>query len=194
LILTRKEKEELVIRLANQGKSTRQIAKAAHVSLKDIGTILKRYTGEDEGSSETDRSLSINSRAFKLFRENKNLVDVAITLNIEAEDVISLHSDYLRLSNMDKLMSIFREMGDEIDLLEWLYKKLKWFGLANKDDIYDILEKEENLKNMDKVLYETAGEIGRLSSIKMQLEKDIEERMMMKNYCDSVMVEEYRNR
>jgi hypothetical protein len=194
LILTRKDKEELVIRLANQGKSTRQIAKAAHVSLKDIGTILKRYTGEDEGSSETDRSLSINSRAFKLFRENKNLVDVAITLNIEAEDVISLHSDYLRLSNMDKLMSIFREMGDEIDLLEWLYKKLKWFGLANKDDIYDILEKEENLKNMDKVLYETAGEIGRLSSIKMQLEKDIEERMMMKNYCDSVMVEEYRNR
>lgn len=119
MILTRQEKEQLVIRLANQGKSTRFIAKAAHVSLKDIGTIIRRYTGEEEAAAaqETDKSLSVNSRAFKLFKENKDLVDVAISLNIEADEILDLHSDYLRLLNMDKLMSMYREMGNEIHLL-----------------------------------------------------------------------------
>ncbi|MDP8906792.1 MAG: helix-turn-helix domain-containing protein [Thermoproteota archaeon] len=45
MILTRQQKVDPVIRLASQGKSTRQIAEAAHISLKYIGTILRRYTG-----------------------------------------------------------------------------------------------------------------------------------------------------
>ena len=48
VILKRQQKEDLVIKLAEEGKSTRFIAEAAHVSLKDIGTIIRRYTGEDE--------------------------------------------------------------------------------------------------------------------------------------------------
>ncbi len=87
--------------MAKEGKSTRQIAEAAHVSLKDIGTIIRRYTGEDEEAA--DKPLSITSRAFKLFRENNSLVDVAISLNMEADEVFGLHSDYLRLTNMEKL-------------------------------------------------------------------------------------------
>jgi hypothetical protein len=43
VILTRKEKEGLVIKLAEAGKTTRDIAQVAHVSLKDIGAILRRY-------------------------------------------------------------------------------------------------------------------------------------------------------
>jgi hypothetical protein len=189
LILTRQEKESLVIKLANEGKSSRYISQAVHISLKDIGTIIRRYTGEAAASPETEKSLSTNSRTFKLFKENKSLVDVAISLNMDADEVLELQSDYLRLSNMDKLMSIYREMGDEIHLLEWLYNKLKWHGLANREDIFNILEHEEKLKNLDKVLYETATEIGRLNAIKIQVEKDIELKMNMINHCDSVMVE-----
>ncbi len=70
-------------------------------------------------------------------------------------------------------MSIYRELGDEIQLLEWLYRKLKWYGLASKKDISYILQHGEKLKNMDKELCETAGEIGRLNSLKMQLKKEV---------------------
>jgi hypothetical protein len=153
LILTRKQKELLVIKLAKEGRSTRQIAEVAHVSLKDIGTIIRRYTGEAATTDpETDKSLSANSKAFKLFRENKDLVDVSNTLDIEADEVLALHTDYLRL-NMDKLMCIYREMGDEIPSLEHLYIELKWHGLANSKDISNIMQKEEKLKNMDRVLF-----------------------------------------
>ncbi len=187
LILTRKEKEDLVIKLANQGKSTRQIAAAAHVSPKDIGTILRRYTGEEETAAE--KSMSINSRAFKLFKENKNLVDVAITLNMDAHEVLDLHTDYLRLANKNKLMSIYFELGDEIQSLAWLYDKLKMYGLANKKDIKNILQQEDKLKNLDKELYETAEEIGRLNSLKMQLKNEVAELMEMIGHCNSVMEE-----
>jgi hypothetical protein len=54
VILKRKQKEELVIRLAKEGKNTRDIAKVAHVSLKDIGMIIRNYLGEVE--NETDYS------------------------------------------------------------------------------------------------------------------------------------------
>jgi DNA invertase Pin-like site-specific DNA recombinase len=82
VILTRKEKESLVIKLAEEGKTTRYIAEKAHVSLKDIGTILRRYTGEEE-SPYREKGLSMCTRAFRLFKEGKNLVDVAIDLNID---------------------------------------------------------------------------------------------------------------
>ena len=39
VVLTRKEKESVVIKLAEEGKRTRDITQDAHFSLKDIGAI-----------------------------------------------------------------------------------------------------------------------------------------------------------
>jgi hypothetical protein len=72
------------------------------------------------------------------------LVDVAITLDIEANEVLALNADYLRLKNMDKLLSIDREMGGEILFLAHLYNELRWHGLANIKDISNICSKGEN--------------------------------------------------
>jgi DNA-binding NarL/FixJ family response regulator len=41
-LLNKKEKEKIVIQLANEGKTTRDIAKEVHISLKDIGKIINR--------------------------------------------------------------------------------------------------------------------------------------------------------
>ncbi len=95
-----------MIKLAEEGKSTRVIAESAHVSLRDIGTILRRYTGEEEESPCHERGLSINSRAFKLFKEGKSLVDTAIALDMETDEVLGMYSDYLRLLNLQKLMTL----------------------------------------------------------------------------------------
>ena len=42
LLISKKEKEKMVIQLANEGKTTREIAKQVHISLKDIGKILRK--------------------------------------------------------------------------------------------------------------------------------------------------------
>ena len=55
LLLSRKEKENLVIELDKEGKTTREIAKAVHISLKDIGKIIHKVTGDDESSDEKEK-------------------------------------------------------------------------------------------------------------------------------------------
>jgi DNA invertase Pin-like site-specific DNA recombinase len=55
LLLSIKEKEKLVIELANQGKTTREMAKAVHISLKDIGKIIHKVTGDNESPAEKEK-------------------------------------------------------------------------------------------------------------------------------------------
>jgi hypothetical protein len=40
--MSRKEKEKLVIQLAHEGKTTRDTAKQVHISLRDIGIIIRK--------------------------------------------------------------------------------------------------------------------------------------------------------
>ena len=58
-ILTRQERERLVLDLYNQGKTYREIAKEARVSFRDIGAILnKEVEGKkiDGGEEEQDNN------------------------------------------------------------------------------------------------------------------------------------------
>ena len=96
MILKRQQKADLVIQLAKDGKNTRDIAQAVHVLVKDIGTTIRNYLGEDENETEySGKDLSMNSKAFKLFKENKNLVDVGIILNLDTYEVSGMHCDYM---------------------------------------------------------------------------------------------------
>ena len=191
MILSKREKELLVIKLALEGKSTIQIAEIVHISLKDIGTIKRRYTGEEEDEVETDKHLSINSKAFKLLKENNSLVDVAIAINMEAWEVLDRFNEYLQLSSKYKLMSMYRELGDDdIQLLEHLYKELNLHGLDNRNDISNIVQQGEKLKNLDIEIYEIPGIIGSLNFTKMQLDKDIKERMEILGHFKSILLAE----
>ena len=144
LILTRKEKENLVINVAEASKTTRHLSQVAHISPKDIGTIIRRYTVED--SEYQGNSQSLNSRAFKMFSDGKSLVNVAIALDIGADEVLGIHNDYLRLLNLDSLMTLYRDLDDnDFNLLVYLYRQLKWEGLANRNDILNVVQMEDNL-------------------------------------------------
>ena len=122
-----------------------------HISLKDIGTIIRKHTGEDSDCQGGSKSLY--SRAFRLFKEDKNLVDIAITLDMEPDEVLSMYSDYLRLLNLQKLTTIYKEMGDGIYLLEHLYHDLKSEGLGNKQDIFNIVQMAGKLRSLNCELY-----------------------------------------
>jgi hypothetical protein len=191
VILNRKQKEELVIKLAKEGKNTRDIAKVAHVSLKDIGMIIRNYLGEDENETGcSGKGLSTNSKAFKLFKEGKNLVDVAIILNVDTDEVLGMYNDYLRLLDLQKLMTLYREMSDnDFHLLEYLYHQLKCEGLANKKDIFNIVQMDGKLKNLNCELYETAEDIGRLNSAKSNLEAEVKELQKKIDHYGSMLLE-----
>jgi transposase len=97
MLITRQENERRVIKLAEEGKTTRDIAKEVHVSLKDIGKIIRKATGDSQREDEKKekRQRSPYARAFQMFKDKLSLADVAIELDATADTVLNFHSDYL---------------------------------------------------------------------------------------------------
>ena len=122
MILNKSEKEDLVIKLANEGRTTREIAEQVHISFRAIGKIIDRVTGddvaiEDEEKERRLKNLSPYAQAFKMFKDGLPLADVAIELDINADTILSYFRDYLRLSRMESLVDMYNELkGDDFEL------------------------------------------------------------------------------
>ena len=52
MLISKREKEKLVVKLANEGKTTREIAKEVRMSHKTIQQILNKMTGDDEAEKD----------------------------------------------------------------------------------------------------------------------------------------------
>jgi hypothetical protein len=79
VLLNKKEKEQLVIDLHQQGKTVREIAQQVHMSFKDIGTIIRKVDGRDDDVDANDlTNKSKSTRALFLFLNGKTPIDVAI--------------------------------------------------------------------------------------------------------------------
>ena len=140
MLLSKKEKEKKVIELANEGKTTREIAKEVHISLKSIGQILNKVTGDDEAEKEQRlKDKSEYAQTFKMFKDGLPLEDVAIELDIESSAVLCYYEDYLKLVNMGRLVIIYNELKDDLPLFLRLYRRIKKERLS-KPQILQLLK------------------------------------------------------
>ena len=125
MLLSKKEKEKRVVELANQGKTTREIAKEVRVSLRSIGKILNKETGDDEAEKELKlKDKSDYAGAFQMFQDGRPLTEVAIELDIETPTVICYYGDYLKLVNMGRLVTIYNNVKDDLPLFLDLYRRI----------------------------------------------------------------------
>jgi uncharacterized protein YlzI (FlbEa/FlbD family) len=126
-MLTRQEKERLVIELYNQGKTIRDIAREVRISFRDIGMILKKASGEKEENQNKKQSLllSTSSQAYQLFSEGKTLIDVAISLNLGESETTKYYEEYLNLKQMHELKMVYDEIGPDVMHFLELYKMSK---------------------------------------------------------------------
>jgi transposase len=167
LLLNRKEKEKLVIQLAHEGKTTREIAKQVHISLRDIGTIIRKETGDDkedliakekqkhddEQQKEKEKQerlkfLSPYARSFQMFKDRLPLEDVAIELDLDTDTVLFYYEDYLRLLKRGWLVKIYKDLKNDFPLFIYLYKRIKKEGLK-KHDIKSLVKNQQDLKFME---------------------------------------------
>jgi hypothetical protein len=125
MVLTREEKEKLVLDLYNQGKSTRQIAEEARMSFRDIGAILDKAEEEKETNNEHAEKMSQSTQAYKLFSEGKSPVQVAIALNLQEPEVAKFYVEYWRLVQYHSLSRIYEEIKDGIGPFVNLYTLAK---------------------------------------------------------------------
>ncbi len=121
--------------MLNRGHTARQIAKQAHISFTDITKIKRKVTGEYVKDNK-EKTKSIASQCFRMFLENKSLVDVAIALDIPTEQVISIYKDYLTLQRMSKIVSILNKHSGSIPAF------MTWFEYIEKNNV-----KVKDIKN-----------------------------------------------
>ncbi|CAN5870900.1 hypothetical protein BH23THE1_BH23THE1_27560 [soil metagenome] len=180
LILKKEEKERLVIKLAMEGLTTRNIAKVAHVSLKDIGSIIRRYNGED--IEYQNKALSVTSKAFQVFKGGKSLVDVANALNLESFDVQSLFRDYLELSNLDSLVTTYDYLGNNLPIFLDLFDKMKDEGILTQPAIAIFVQSGVKLARLEEESLKLCGQIGRLNDKKAEIKEEIERATSLLRY------------
>jgi transposase len=104
-IISRHERQRLVLKLYNEGKSIREIAKEVRMSFRDIGVILNKAVEEkedrEEGIKQGDDAekkqerehhhLSLPTQAYKLFSDRKTPLEVATALNVREPEMTKLY-------------------------------------------------------------------------------------------------------
>ena len=71
------EKKNLVIQLHEEGKTQREIAQIAHMSIRDISKIIRKVNGITEEKS-------VETRALDLFYKGQKPIEAAVELNLNA--------------------------------------------------------------------------------------------------------------
>ena len=122
--------------MAEDGLTTREIAKRVKINLSNIGKILREHTGEE---CSNDKKLSLDSQAFQMFKEGKTPLDVSIGLNLDTESTLYLYQNYARLSNLGDFIKVFKELGKDLSIFLFLYQSLKTNGLATVEFVYDLI-------------------------------------------------------
>jgi len=137
--LNKFEKHDLVIKLHSEGKTYREIAHIAHVSLRDIKPILKKYERkletkkENNPSNQKTKNPSISSRSLKLFSDSKKPAEVVIELDIPPEKVEKLWSQFLKLERMGECYDFFQECQYDIPTLLSINNFIKRNNIYGKD-------------------------------------------------------------
>jgi len=116
-VLTRKEREELVLDLYfNQNKTYSEIAKIAKISPRDIKPIIDKAHKEKE--RQEHKALFV--QAYELFSKGKKPLEVAIILNLGQAQVTAYYADYLKLVQLDDITKIYQELRSGV----WDFVKL----------------------------------------------------------------------
>jgi DNA-binding CsgD family transcriptional regulator len=165
--LPKKEKEERVCKLIKQGKGVREIAAAEHLSFTQIKKIRIKYFETDE--DETDQNMK-RSEALKLMEEGKSSLDIAIELNLSADEVQGFRREHLTLKGEDELLAIYRRIGGKIEQFVTLYEMMNKEGLA-PDEAVCSLQNYGTFENIDRQYTHLAKTLRQLKEETSQLEE-----------------------
>jgi hypothetical protein len=138
--LNKREKQNLVIQLLNEGRTYREIQKIVHVTPNFISTTEKQEFGKENIISNSPKNLSKSSKAIKLFCENKKPMEVALELDMDAKEVHRAFLDFMKLSNLDSFTDLIMEENKEKLIL--MFKVVESFnlkGIKEVDSIENVL-------------------------------------------------------
>jgi chromosome segregation ATPase len=163
MILTKHEKEKLIVELYNQGYTHKEIAKIARVSVRDIKPVLEKAEKERE-----------KELAYRLFSEDKAPLDVQIELNLEEPEVTRYYIEYWKLRNLHSLNMVYEEIGDDniIHLLK-VHKKIKQAGMDVVQAVTLIKNANNDLQTLKEEYQKLKRSVDSLESRKLEADRTL---------------------
>ena len=144
--LNKFEKRDLVIKLYKEGQTYRDIAHIAHVSLRDIKPILKKYEQKEtkrEANNQSNQKtniLSQSSRAFILFRKGKTLSEVKVLLDIPFKKAMIFWGQYLKSIRMEDCYQFWKEHSYDIPTFLSIKNFMDRNNVSGKDILQTLRE------------------------------------------------------
>jgi hypothetical protein len=121
-VLTRKEREELVLDLYfKENKTYHEIAKIARMSSRDIKPIIDKAYQEKERTEHKSAAV----QAYELFSKGKTLLEVTIDLNLGQAQATAYYGEYLKLVCLDEITKVYLEFKGDISYFVNLCKEAK---------------------------------------------------------------------
>ena len=162
MILNRRDKEQLVVKLYQEGKSIREIAQKARLSFTDIGAIIRKIDGRDNddgiGANKDIRNKTRETKALWLFSNGKKPIEVAVELDLTASNVQNILEEFWTLNDLHELAFAYDEIKSYLPSFLKLFHCLKerrmldekhiskFFRYANYD-LSDLTDRVECLSN-----------------------------------------------
>ena len=177
-ILTRQERERLVLELYNQGKTYREICKQVRISPPDIGIILNKVDEEktkeskEEGIKQQDdnarqieqqeqqQHLSLFAQAYKLFSDRKTPLEIAIALNLRESEATKFYKEYWKLKQLHDLIAVYEETKGDIEPFLRLYRLSKAKGIGVKQVVNLLTIASEDLPVLEKRFKRLTNDMG----------------------------------
>jgi hypothetical protein len=125
MVLTREEKERLVLDLYNRRTPIRDIAREAGMSFRDIGRIIDKKEKEKEAIEGQVQQTTQSTQAYKLFSEGKSPIQVAVALNLREPEVATFYVEYWKLKQLHSLNWAYEQVKDDIGYFVKLYISAK---------------------------------------------------------------------
>ena len=171
------ERKKYVIQLHKKGYTNRQIAQELRISSRDIVKILKENEREEREKREIEAKEKVEeekkrlfsskrSEALKLYKEGTTPVDVAIKLDISAEEAKTIYCEYCSLTSPSQFLQLYTELDktNSFKVFTDLFHRIKEKGLSIEEAIEGIdmindislLKREHqdlsnNIANLEKV-------------------------------------------
>ena len=102
--MDRKQKEDLVTALLEKGETYREITKRAGVSPNTVKAVANKMG--------PDQNTSVSSRALELYVKQKTPLQVAIELDIKAEDAMHLYHQYFMLLGITEFTKAYLQVKE----------------------------------------------------------------------------------
>jgi hypothetical protein len=170
VVLNRRDKEQSVIKLHQEGKTIREIASSAHMSFGDIGSIIRKIEGQDEEVKTKDiKNKSKDTQALFLFSSGKKPIEVAVELDLSASEVHEIQEEFWALNQQYELALVYGKIKNILPSFLKLFQSLKEFGMLNEESLSNFLKYAgHDLPELTYRMQQLANEVIDLESKKKQ--------------------------